>query len=185
VVVVVMAALWWMDRSRAGAVLRAVGEDEVAAQNAGLDLTTVKVTAMTASGFIAGLAGGLYAHYTTHIEQGNFNVLVATFAIAYPILGGLSNVFGTLAAVVFIQGFLVEGLRFLGDWRNLLFGLLIVIAMNVRPGGLIDARSWTALRAAIDRARKGEALPRLGTGIGGAMAAGRRRIQRWRDALGA
>jgi branched-chain amino acid transport system permease protein len=185
VVVVVMAALWWMDRSRAGAVLRAVGEDEVAAQSAGLDLTTVKVTAMTASGFIAGLAGGLYAHYTTHIEQGNFNVLVATFAIAYPILGGLSNVFGTLAAVVFIQGFLVEGLRFLGDWRNLLFGLLIVIAMNVRPGGLIDARSWTALRAAIDRARKGEALPRLGTGIGGAMAAGRRRIQRWRDALGA
>ncbi len=54
---------------------------------------------MTAGGFIAGLAGGIYAHYTTHIEQGNFNVLVATFAIAYPILGGLSNVFGTLAAV--------------------------------------------------------------------------------------
>jgi branched-chain amino acid transport system permease protein len=146
VVGLVMAALWWMDRSRAGAVLRAVGEDEVAAQSCGINLTAVKVTAMTAGGFIAGLAGGLYAHYTTHIEQGNFNVLVATFAIAYPILGGLSNVFGTLAAVVFIQGFLIEGLRFLGDWRNLLFGALIVLAMNLRPGGLLDAHTAAALQ---------------------------------------
>jgi hypothetical protein len=64
--------------------------------------------------------------------------LLATFAIAYPILGGLRSVFGTIAAVVFVQGFLVEGLRFLGDWRNLLFGALIVLAMNLRPDGLID-----------------------------------------------
>ena len=105
---------------------------------------------MTAGGFIAGLAGGIYAHYTTHIEQSNFNVLVATFAIAYPILGGLSSVFGTLAAVVFIQGFLVEGLRFLGDWRNLLFGALIVLAMNLRPGGLLDAHE-RVLRACATR----------------------------------
>jgi len=182
VVIIVMTALWWMDRSRAGAVLRAVGEDEVAAQSAGLNLTAVKVMAMTVGGFIAGLAGGLYAHYTTHIEQGNFNVLVATFAIAYPILGGLSNVFGTLAAVVFIQAFLVEGLRFLGDWRNLLFGLLIVVAMNVRPGGLIDAHGWTASRAQI---RKGEGLGWFDLAIGGITSAVRRLIQRWRGAFGA
>ncbi len=95
VVAAVMAVLWWMDRSRAGAVLRAVGEDETAAQSCGINLTAVKVAAMTGGGFIAGLAGGIYAHYTTHIEQGNFNIMVATFAIAYPILGGLSSVFGT------------------------------------------------------------------------------------------
>jgi branched-chain amino acid transport system permease protein len=138
-VVLVAAALWWMDRSRAGTVLRAVGEDEVAAQSVGINLTAVKVSAMTAGGFIAGLGGGLYAHYTTHIEQSNFTIVLATFAIAYPILGGLSSVFGTLAAVIFIQAFLIEGLRFLGDWRNLLFGGLIVLAMNLRPRGLLDA----------------------------------------------
>jgi branched-chain amino acid transport system permease protein len=146
IVAMVMAALWWMDRSRAGAVLRAVGEDEIAAQSCGINLTAVKVSAMTAGGFIAGLAGGIYAHYTTHIEQSNFTILLATFAIAYPILGGLSSVFGTLAAVVFIQGFLVEGLRFLGDWRNLLFGALIVLVMNIRPSGLLDARTMATLR---------------------------------------
>src|SRR5205809_1967799 len=59
------------------------------------------------------------------IEHANFNVLLATFAIAYPFVGGLRTVFGTLAAVIFVQAFLIEGLRFLGDWRNLLFGALI------------------------------------------------------------
>ena len=151
VVALVMAALWWMDRSRAGAVLRAVGEDEIAAQSCGINLTAVKVSAMTAGGAIAGIAGGLYAHYTTHIEQSNFTILLATFAIAYPILGGLSSVFGTVAAVIFIQGFLVEGLRFLGDWRSLLFGALIVLVMNIRPSGLLDARTMATLRRLFGR----------------------------------
>jgi branched-chain amino acid transport system permease protein len=132
-----MALLWWFDRSRYGAVLRAVGEDELAAQSVGINLTAVKVSAMTVGGAIAGVGGGLYAHYTTHIEHSSFNILVATFAIAYPIVGGLRSVFGTLLAVIFVQGFLIEGLRFLGDWRNLLFGALIVLAMNLRPSGLL------------------------------------------------
>jgi branched-chain amino acid transport system permease protein len=139
-VVLVMALLWWFDRSRYGSVLRAVGEDELAAQSVGINLTAVKVSAMTIGGAIAGLGGGIFAHYTTHIEHLNFNVLLATFAIAYPIVGGLNSVFGTLAAVVFVQAFLIEGLRDLGDWRNLLFGALIILAMNLRPQGLFGRR---------------------------------------------
>src|SRR6266545_4951490 len=118
VVILVMAGVWWLDRSRAG-------------------------------GVIAGIGGGIFAHYTTHIEHVQFGVVLATFAIAYPILGGLSNVFGTLLAVIFIQGFLIEGLRFMGDWRNLLFGGLIVLAMNVRPRGLLDAGAALALKRLI------------------------------------
>jgi branched-chain amino acid transport system permease protein len=145
-VVLVMAALWWFDRSRAGAVFRAVGEDELAAQSVGINITAVKVSAMTIGGVIAGIGGGLFAHYTTHIEHIQFGVVLATFAIAYPILGGLSNVFGTLIAVIFIQAFLIEGLRFMGDWRNLLFGGLIVLAMNLRPRGILDSQTTLALR---------------------------------------
>lgn len=151
IVILVMAMLWWMDRSRAGAVLRAVGEDEVAAQSTGINITAVKVSAMTIGGVIAGIGGGIFAHYTTHIEHIQFGIVLATFAIAYPILGGLSNVFGTVLAVIFIQGFLIEGLRFMGDWRNLLFGGLIVLAMNVRPRGLLDAGALMALRRLVSR----------------------------------
>jgi branched-chain amino acid transport system permease protein len=145
-VLLVMVVLWWFDRSRYGAVLRAVGEDELAAQAIGINLTAAKVSAMTIGGAIAGIGGGLYAHYTTHIEHSSFNILVATFALAYPIVGGLSSVFGTVVAVIFVQAFLIEGLRDLGDWRNLLFGALIVLAMNLRPRGFLDARTLGALK---------------------------------------
>jgi branched-chain amino acid transport system permease protein len=154
VVVLVMGSLWWLDRSRAGAVLRAVGEDELAAQSSGINITAVKVSAMTIGGFIAGIGGGIFAHYTTHIEHVQFGVVLATFAIAYPILGGLSNVFGTLLAVIFIQGFLIEGLRFMGDWRNLLFGALIVLAMNVRPRGLLDPGAMLVLKRLVAAGRE-------------------------------
>lgn len=135
----VMLLLWSLDRTRIGTLWRAVGEDEVAAQSAGISLTAAKVSAFGIGGAIAGLAGGLFSHNTTHIEHGNFTILLATFAIAYPILGGLKSLAGTLLAVVFIQGVLVEGLRFLGDWRSLLFGALILLVMLVRPGGLLGA----------------------------------------------
>ena len=137
-VAAVMLLLWGLDRSRVGTLWRAVGEDELAAQSAGINLTAAKVSAFGIGGAIAGLAGGVFAHYATHIEHHNFGILLATFAIAYPIIGGLSSLAGTLLAVVFIQGFLLEGLRFLGDWRSLLFGVLIVVVMLVRPGGFLN-----------------------------------------------
>jgi len=138
ILALVMILLWWLDRVRAGAVLRAVGEDELAAQSSGVNLMMVKVAAMTAGGIIAGIAGGLFAHSSTYVDHHSFSILLATFAISYPILGGLRNVFGTLVAVIFIQGFIIEGLRFIGDYRNILFGLLIIAAMNFRPQGLVD-----------------------------------------------
>jgi len=154
-VVVVMAIIWWSDRTRVGAVLRAVGEDELAADSTGINVTVVKIAAMTAGGVVAGLAGSLYAHQVTDLDHHTFTVLLATFAIAYPILGGLTNVFGTLVAVLFIQGLLVEGLRFLGDWRMLLFGALIIVAMNFKPMGLFDNQTIRILQNALGVKRRG------------------------------
>jgi len=138
-VAVVMILLASLDRSRIGTIWRAIGEDELAAQCAGINLTAAKVSAFGIGGAIAGLAGGVFAHYATHIEHGNFGILLATFAIAYPILGGLASIWGTIIAVIFIQGFLLEGLRFLGEWRSLLFGVLIIMVMIIRPGGLLKS----------------------------------------------
>ena len=157
-VAVVMALIWWADKTRIGAVLRAVGEDELAADSTGINVTVVKVAAMTAGGVVAGLAGSLYAHQVTDLDHHKFTVLLATFAIAYPILGGLSNVFGTLIAVVFIQGLLIEGLRFLGDWRMLLFGALIIVAMNIKPLGLFDNQTIRVLRNALGVKRQGNSV---------------------------
>lgn len=137
-VATVLLGLWLMDRSRAGAVLRAVGEDELAASSVGISLTAAKVSAMTLGGFVAGMAGALYAHYASYVSQEDFGVLLATFAIAYALVGGAGSVLGPVAGVLFFS-LLIDGLRFLGDWRNLLFGVLIVAMMNLRPHGLVDA----------------------------------------------
>ncbi len=137
-VAAVLLGLWLMDRSRAGAVLRAVGEDELAASSVGINLTAAKVSAMTLGGFVAGMAGALYAHYASYVSQEDFGVLLATFAIAYALVGGTGGVLGPVAGVLFFS-LLIDGLRFLGDWRNLLFGVLIVAMMNLRPHGLVDA----------------------------------------------
>lgn len=152
-VVVVLVAFWLMDRSRAGSVLRAVGEDELAAASVGINLTAAKVSAMTVGGFVAGLAGGLYAHYATYLSQEEFGVLLASFAVAYPLIGGTANVLGPIAGVLFF-GFLIEGLRFLGDWRNLFFGILIVAMMNVRPHGIIDPALMRRLALRLRPGRK-------------------------------
>ncbi|MFM8511376.1 MAG: branched-chain amino acid ABC transporter permease [Betaproteobacteria bacterium] len=137
-VAAVMLLLWWLDRCRIGTIWRAVGEDELAAQSAGINLTAAKVSAFGIGGAIAGLGGGVFAHYATHIEHNNFSILLATFAIAYPILGGLKSLAGTLLAVILIQGVMLEGLRFIGEWRSLLFGVLIVVVMLVRPDGMLN-----------------------------------------------
>jgi len=153
-VAAVMLALWLLDQSRIGTLWRAVGEDEVAAQSAGINLTAAKVSAFGIGGAIAGLAGGIFSHNTTHIEHGNFSILLATFAIAYPIIGGLKSLLGSLVAVVFIQGVLIEGLRFLGDWRSLLFGAMILAIMLIRPTGLLSA----PLRLPLFNSRKSDSV---------------------------
>ncbi len=145
-VLVLLFAFWVMDRSRAGAVLRAVGEDELAASSVGINLTAAKVSAMTVGGLVAGLAGGLYAHYATYLSQEEFGVLLASFAVAYPLIGGTGSVLGPIAGVLFFS-LLIDGLRFLGDWRNLLFGVLIVAMMNVRPHGIVDVGLIRRVRA--------------------------------------
>ena len=58
---------------------------------------------MTGGGFIAGTAGGLYAHSTTYVDHNSFSILLATFAVAYPILGRLKNVL-----VLFLRLYLFE-----------------------------------------------------------------------------
>ena len=138
IVAVATILLWWLDQIKAGAILRAIGSDELAAESSGINVTSVKIVAMACGGVIAGLSGGLYAHSTTYVDHNTFTVLLATFAVSYPLVGGLKSVFGTLAAVIFIQGILIEGFRFLGDYRTILFGALIMLVMNFKPKGIVD-----------------------------------------------
>jgi branched-chain amino acid transport system permease protein len=135
----VVVALALVDRSRIGARMRAVGHDETAAAMVGVHVAVVKVLAFVAGAAIAGLAGGLYAHQATFVSHEQFTIELGMFVAAYVLIGGSGNVLGPLFGVTFFM-VLIEGLRFMGWLRYVLFGAAILVCMILRPNGLVDDR---------------------------------------------
>ena len=137
IVGLVLAFYAVIERSRLGATIRAVGADDLAASMVGIRVVWVKVGAFTIGAAVAGLGGGLYAHYTTFLGHQAFGLPLAIMAVAYALVGGLGSFLGPVAGVVFFL-LLTEGLRFLGEYRMVIYGAIVVLAMNVRPHGLVD-----------------------------------------------
>ncbi|MEE8303028.1 MAG: branched-chain amino acid ABC transporter permease [Candidatus Tectomicrobia bacterium] len=136
-VCLVLALYAIIERSRLGATIKAVGADELAASMVGIHVVWVKVGAFAIGAFVAGLGGGLYAHYTTFLSHQAFGLPLGIIAVAYALVGGSGSFLGPVAGVVFFL-LLTEGLRFLGEYRMMIYGIIVVLAMNVRPHGLID-----------------------------------------------
>ena len=139
IVAIVLVLYAFLERSRLGATMRAVGADELAAATAGIRVVWIKVGAFAIGAAAAGLGGGLYAHYTTFVSPLAFGLPIAIIAVAYVLVGGLGSWVGPVVGVLFFMA-LTEGLRFLGEYRMMIYGLVVVIAMNVRPHGLIDVK---------------------------------------------
>jgi branched-chain amino acid transport system permease protein len=149
-VAVFVVFFWLLDRSRLGRSLDAVRDDPEVASSMGLDVTRLKVWAFWLGAFIAGIAGGLYAHYMFYIESSNFNFLLSTMIVLYVILGGMETFWGAIAGAV-IFSVLPEVLRFMKDWRLSLYGALLVTMMIVRPSGIITRQMVRTCGAWIGR----------------------------------
>jgi branched-chain amino acid transport system permease protein len=134
----VVVVLWRLRTTALGRAIVAVHEDETAAQAMGVNLLLTKLAAFGGGAFIAGLAGGLYAHYALFIDPTQFGFERSAEAFLYVVLGGTRNPLGPLigAAVVTL---LPEYLRFLQDWRMSFFAVLLIGCAIWRPGGLIPA----------------------------------------------
>ena len=150
---VVIVLYYLLERSKLGAKLRAVEEDETAAAMIGINVTRVKVLAFAAAGAVAGLGGGLFVHYSTYIDHDMVALPLAIAAVTYPLLGGLGSFVGPLLGAVVLVS-LTEGLRFLHDLREIVYGSLIILTMIFRPRGIVDealvlrVKTWLQPRAA-------------------------------------
>ena len=126
-----------------GRVLRAIREDEVFTQSLGKNTLWFKVTAFAVSAALAALAGSLYAHYITYIDPTSFTVMESILIISMVIIGGAGSRWGPLiGAIVLVT--LPEVLRFVGlpssvaaNLRQIIYGMLLVVMMMVRPRGLV------------------------------------------------
>lgn len=130
-----------------GRVLRAVREDEMAAQAIGKDTFRFKMWSMVIGSGIAGLAGAIFAHYINVISPADFVMWLTFFILLIIMLGGLGNYLGGIVAT-FIFVLVREGLRFVGlppsisaPLQQLIFGLLLIFATIYLPKGIIPERT--------------------------------------------
>lgn len=138
-IVFIMLRLYY---SPFGRTIKAIREDEIAAQALGKDVLKFKLIAFTIGNGIAVIAGALYASYITFIDPSSFTLLESVFILSILLVGGSGNIKGPVVGTLFVV-LLPELLRFVGipgayagNIRQLLFGLLLVIFMIFRPRGI-------------------------------------------------
>ncbi len=136
--------VWAMVHSTYGRGFIAVADDEIAAEAMGINATRYKITAFLVGAFFAGLAGGVYAHFKQYIAPQGFGFDKSIEIVVMVILGGMGNTVGVIAAAILLT-VLGEWLRQFGDYRMILYSLLIIVLMIARPQGLFR---WKARKAA-------------------------------------
>lgn len=116
----------------------AVRDDEIAAGSMGVNTVRYKVIAFVIGAFYAGLAGGLFAHFRTTIAPDGFNFLKSVDVVVMVILGGMGSTLGVVVAAVVLT-VLNEILRDFEQYRMIVFSLILIVMMIVRPQGLLPA----------------------------------------------
>ncbi len=126
-----------------GRAMAAVRDDELAAKSLGKNTYQIKTAVLGISGFLAGIAGSLFAHYLSFIGPTSFDLNVVLFVLSIVVIGGLASIKGTLLAGI-LGYWLPELLRFVDFPSNLigparlgLFSLIIIVVLLYKPKGLL------------------------------------------------
>jgi branched-chain amino acid transport system permease protein len=137
ILIAVLIFFLMLERSRLGSIFRMLGEDGLLTEMQGLNVVRYRILASTLAGFMAGVGGGLYAHFATYVEPQIFNVMLGVHGMAYGLIGGLGTALGPLIGVTLDIGFL-ESVRAIQGYRMIVFGGLVAILMIFMPRGILD-----------------------------------------------
>ncbi|WP_309570339.1 branched-chain amino acid ABC transporter permease [Deinococcus sp.] len=127
-----------LERSRVGRALRAIREDELAADAMGVPPTQYKVLAFVIGAVLAGIVGSMSAPLLSswNARQGTFDASIAI--LAFVLIGGSRNIWGPVVGGALLTA-VPEVLRFLADWRLVINGLVLVVASLYLPQGIVGA----------------------------------------------
>lgn len=128
--------------SQTGRSLIAIREDEIAAEAMATPTTRLKVTAFTISAASAGIAGGLFAHLQSGIRPDDFKFEKSIDMIIMIIVGGLGSITGAVIGAIFLAVSL-ELMRDLQEYRMVIYALLLIIIMLVRPQGILGDKEFS------------------------------------------
>ncbi len=129
-----------------GRALKVVREDEYVAQALGKNVLILKIKAITVGSVLAGLAGGLWAHYITYISPGDFTLTETILVLLCVVLGGRGTNWGPVLGA-FVITFFGESVRFLpipmdfgrfvAPLQGMVYGAVLILIMLKRPEGLL------------------------------------------------
>lgn len=131
----VLAAVLRVRDSRIGRAWFAIREDEIAAEAMGVDLPLYKTMAFAMSAAIGGMAGGVFAGFDRNLHYSSFVFNESFMVLSAIVLGGLGSVRGVLYGTAILV-VLTELLRPFGEWRWIVYGLMLIAVMRWRPAGL-------------------------------------------------
>lgn len=147
-------AVWALDRSTYGRAMRALREDDVAAQACGVPFLPTRLGAFVAGAAFAGMAGALWAHLITVITPSSFSFALTFQVVLMVIVGGPGTVAGGVAGAVLMTavpealrlleaGFSVGGLVVppLFGASHIVLSILLIVFVIYRPSGLFGARA--------------------------------------------
>ncbi len=136
-VTLALVATLALERSRLGAQLVAVRENEAAAQALGVDVLAVKLRAITLSAGMTGAAGGLYAQYFLYLDaQIAYGTWISVEALLAPIVGGAGTVFGPLLGAVILHGLAEATKSIAGRIPGIdlvVFGVVLILVVRFPP----------------------------------------------------
>jgi branched-chain amino acid transport system permease protein len=126
-------------RSTYGRVIIALREDEIAANANGISVFRYKMVGFVIASFIAGIGGALYAPFIGFIKPDLASFNRSIDYLIFVVLGGMGSLTGSVLAA-FVLTYLQEFLRFLRDYRLLIYPLILILVMLFRPQGLLGMR---------------------------------------------
>lgn len=136
IVALTIWGLYRLQNSRFGRALAAIREDEIAAESMGIDPLVYKIKAFAVGTFLAGVSGALFAHLMQYINPTDFGYAKSFDILNYVVLGGLGSIPGCFVGTA-VLSLAPEFLRFVKEYRMLIYGALMVVMMIFRPYGLL------------------------------------------------
>lgn len=129
---------WRLQDSRLGRAWMAIREDEDVAQAIGINLITTKLLAYGIGGAMGGIGGAIFAVMLGSVFPHSFQLLISINVLVLIILGGMGSIWGVIVGALVLVG-LPELLREFGEFRFLIYGIVLVTMMLFRPEGLLPA----------------------------------------------
>lgn len=155
--ILVVGLTWFylrLNNSRVGRAFAAIKDDEQAAEASGINTVYYKLIAFFICAFLAGVAGSLYAHVTFYIDPKDFSYHKAVEILLFAVFGGSNVIWGPLLGA-FILTILPEALRFVAEYREMIYGSTLVLMMIVRPHGILTEEVVEAVKKIVSRKKHG------------------------------